>query len=197
LTVKALSKADNKSFGNATITVAKDPGVPGLELLEANQIITIDGIEWIKVKESNDKKYALLLKRTDLPDTTKFGASNRYEESTIQTKITNWYKNTAMPTLKQYAVKPDPLSLLKETSLPGAPAGTDTKDVAFLLSITESTPLEHAHKQLAKHHYWWLRTPVENTTKRTYRIDTDGKIEDKLSTETTYKYARPAIWVKQ
>ena len=219
LTVTATSKTNPSVYATVTVTVISDPddgsGVPGLNAVPQGGLITIDGVEWIKVRDgrvtSNGVTYSLLIMKSVLKNTSgeplmTTWASNEtnfttgYSASNVRTVINSWYHNTTMPVLKKYALRPTlypsgPNYCFGEA----APTGAN-ENVAFC-PHKEDVFNVIANQELQNGYLWWTMTKTTSNAGAAGYLSVllaDGSWGYKsgwLSADSIY--VRPAIFVKR
>ncbi|MCL1975689.1 MAG: Cna B-type domain-containing protein [Firmicutes bacterium] len=129
--------------------MAADDGIPGLKEASPGSVFTIDGIEWVVVKNqymTGSMKTATLLLLNDViyPNTNgivyattanEWGGGN-WLNNRVQQLMDGWYTSLNSPTLKQWALKPilggspNPSWVNNLSQLPLA--GNVTTQIAFL-----------------------------------------------------------------
>ena len=207
LTVTARSVATPQVTATASVMVStyNGTGLPGLDDISPGETITIDGIEWIKVKDDTNytsgAKWSLLIMKGVLypGNPTPMIFANTYEKgksyyySDIKNVINGWYYNSNMPTLKKYACS---VHMYVDSSwcFGYVPPDRPDANVAFIPHVSDIYPYLSTH-QLENGYRWWTSTYVEIPSGWTgYKkiLAYDGSWVQAIY-DTNTIYARPAI----
>ena len=137
-------------------------------------------ITWI-VLDIDTKDNTALLISNDILESSKFGSSNAYKDSSIRTNlkgsfITTWGLDTS------YMVNVDVTSSIEKTEK------NTGDDYVFLLSNTEYGKYSATIAKVSSS--WWLRTPKED---KVMIVNATGTIDYQVSSPTP-NGIRPAFW---
>ncbi|MDR3288645.1 MAG: hypothetical protein LBT22_04395, partial [Peptococcaceae bacterium] len=161
---------------SAAVTLAAPPTGPGLSGVADTPLfgtITIDGIEWIKIREQAQptatelgELYAMLMPVKVLPGNAIYYAASHsisspvtyYKSSTLRSTINNWYAGANIPTIKAFAMRNyfnyvghteylDNAGKASDTNtgIYYELAGNVTADTAFALTYTEANSIGYAN----------------------------------------------------
>ena len=189
-TVTVTAKDDMSKKATATVTVKS------IETMNIGETVNIDGTDWIKAAQGyngNNKYVKLMLKDTIGPWQYSGDISKniQYKESSIRSKVDNWYRNLNAPTLHKLAVDVD-IGVDESQTWPSINAGTG--DIAYLTRQADLSNLSPA--QIKANHDYWLATPTKDEGGALgYQrcVKTDGSYSMKLNTQEIY--ARPCVWI--
>ena len=215
LVVTATSNVYSNRSANATANI-KDSGgggggdgLPGLEGTPIGGVITIDGIDWIRVRDGQNAqigvKWSMLLMKGVLQPAQVFAkqftmTKNGYENSDLRNFINGWYYYTNMPTLKQYALHCHIYGGDAESYTTGFPPSSTALNTNVAFCPKRSDVWNHLSvSQLENGYRWWTNTGVDtpNSYYLQYLVlNYDGSWSGRQYT-TTDIYARPAIFVRR
>ena len=186
-----------------------------LKYANQNDIVTIDNEQWYVAKTDinilTGETYLLLamryLQNFNNMDLSKFGTSQHYEGSYLQTRMTNRY--IGFPTIRAIAVVPElgDHMTTNAVSLPTSTmAGSETKDIMFALSYSDyvnwnggkPAPLKSPLKEYGQRA--WSRTGDNTSTSHLYGIinvpgGSYNGIDAGLHYESMNIGEIPAVWV--
>ena len=174
------------------------PGVPGLANTPNGEKITIDGMEWTKIKTDNTGKYAMLL----LNDFLKCGAvrydsnsgfHNEYDSAEIRHIVDTEYALMNAPTLKQFAW---PVMIGSDDNMSWPAVSSKASGIVMFVPKRSDIQYLTASKREMGQEYWTAtRTTVDSAVGYQITVGYGGDWTSKGV--TTQKYIRPAIWVAQ
>ena len=188
-TITATSKDDPTKKATATVTVNSN-----IRNTPDSGIVTIDGIEWIKLRStySSPNTYAvLMLKGTIGP--WSYGPGNstnlQYKESTIKTNVNTWYNNLTSPTLKSMVVEAD-IGVAPAQSWPASGSGYKAH-LPRKADVQNLTPL----LRIIADRDYWLANPAESQGAWTFQETVKSSGEYGIKANDQSIYARPIVWV--
>ena len=210
VTVHATSTRNPNIQGTATVDLIdqSDIGteIPGLRTTAVGGTITIDGIDWVKVKDgqvtdvADRTDFSLLILKdviagSDGSYADTFDDLVDYRETNVRSKINGWYANTNMPTLKKFALQPQLLKSPNPSVYTGQPGmGMET---AFC-PMRRDLDNDLSSSQLENGTRWWTQTTTTSGESEGFLeiLSYSGSwVPQHYSTKTIS--ARPCVYVKR
>ena len=172
-----------------------------------------DEIEWIVLEEKDNKLLVISRKILDVaPFNSKWVDSITWEKSTLRKWLNSDFYNSAFTASEKSHIQTVTVTAEKNSKY-NTPAGSNTQDKIFLLSISEAETyfgknrpcgdgscemtdwaryklsyLDHVSKS------WWLRTPGQNNQKIAYYIDNTA-VASGSDFDFSTTGVRPAMWI--
>lgn len=172
-----------------------------------------DEIEWIVLEEKDNKLLVISRKILDVaPFNSKWVDSITWEKSTLRKWLNSDFYNSAFTASEKSHIQTVTVTAEKNPKY-NTPAGSNTQDKIFLLSISEAETyfgkngpcgdgscemtdwaryklsyLDHVSKS------WWLRTPGQNNQEIAYYIDNTA-VASGSDFDFSTTGVRPAMWI--
>lgn len=180
---------------------------------DGNTKNSADEIEWIVLEKKDNKLLVISGKILDVaPFNSKWVDSITWEKSTLRKWLNSDFYNSAFTASEKSHIQTVTVNAEKNPKY-NTPAGSNTQDKIFLLSISEAetyfdkngpcgdgscemtdwaryklSSLSHVSKS------WWLRTVGGNSQKIAYHID-DMVIKDGSMFDSGIMGVRPVMWI--
>jgi hypothetical protein len=190
-TVTATSKDDATKFAVATIYVkSMNSANPG-------DIITIDGTDWIKIRNDyvSNNKYTLLMLKDAVGSAAQYHnidhvANLEYNQASIRNTVNSWFSNLYSPKLKAIYVQ---ANLGAGTSKSWPNPNNNTGIHAFIPRKVDVSLISAELRKIGKD--YWLATPTESSGALDFQetVKADGTYSLRNNTGTAY--IRPSVWV--